>query len=115
MSNAEPSLPRRLAAYLGLEYTVPYWLSGKASAGSSSGFSLTIHTSLLGLKSGGYISELVEDLLRRLGQGALNNEVIESLSKALPGLLGTLALKLGHGAQSQMRPDVIFFLDTHRR
>lgn len=75
-------------------------------------YSDTSSLSDLGVES--YNSKLAEDLVARLDPNTLNEKVLESLVRSLPGLLKALALKLGHQAPSQMHRNVMVFLHKHR-
>lgn len=70
--------------------------------------------SISDLRIDSYVSGLAEDLFRRLDSKVTNDQIIERLSTALPGLLKALALKFGFEASSQMHRDVMFFIHKHR-
>ena len=72
-------------------------------------------TSLSDPKVEGHLSVLVDNLLKSLVQCNLTKAVIENMCAALPGLLTSLALKLGYEASSTMHHDVMMFIYRYRR
>ncbi|RYP32296.1 hypothetical protein DL767_005271 [Monosporascus sp. MG133] len=71
-------------------------------------------SSLPALAEEGYISELADDLFKRICSGQSDGQIIERISEILPELLKAFALKVGHNALSQMHRDVMFFVHKHR-
>ncbi|RYP19648.1 hypothetical protein DL765_003241 [Monosporascus sp. GIB2] len=61
-----------------------------------------------------YISELADDLFKRVCSGQSDGQVMEKISGILPKLLKAFALKVGHNALSQMHRDIMYFVHKHR-
>ncbi|KAL2853313.1 hypothetical protein BJY01DRAFT_244279 [Aspergillus pseudoustus] len=61
-----------------------------------------------------YVSVLVEHLARSISSESIATRSIESLPRALPELLKSFALSIGHHAPSQMHRDVMVFIRRYR-
>ncbi|KAH8656466.1 hypothetical protein BGZ61DRAFT_372245 [Ilyonectria robusta] len=62
-----------------------------------------------------YISELADALSRETQSLNVDEETQTRVSRALPQLLKTFALKIGHHAPTQMHRDTMTFVHRHRR
>jgi hypothetical protein len=61
------------------------------------------------------ISELANSLLHEIRSEQLDDTILQQISRILPELFKTFALKVGHNASAQMCRDVMFFIHKYRR
>lgn len=66
------------------------------------------------LKIQRYISELADDLFRKLRSEQLDIHTVEKITRILPELLRAFALKVGHNAPSQLHRDIMIFVHRYR-
>lgn len=71
-------------------------------------------SSVTTLQKESYISELAEDLFKKVVSWQPDAQRMERIFEALPEMLKAFALKVGHKAPSQMHRDVMVFIHKNR-
>ena len=77
-------------------------------------YSASVTPSLLPLRDKHFIADLAKDLFKTIKSRVSERTTLERISKMLPDLLRSFALKIGYKAQTSMQRDIMCFIHKYR-